>query len=114
MAFSSTRADFHGLDGSSRELGLVLAEEDIGDAGEDIAVAGEPAGRVEAFGQRPGALQREPAMARADAEEAAIARRRPDRAAGVGAERDIGEAQRGGCLVRRGQSAREHAARRRG
>ena len=90
-----------------------LAEQHRGDAGEGRGVAREPAGRVGARRLRQHAGEVEPAVGRADAVEAAEARRHAHRAAGVGAERGVAQP----CGHRRGRARRGaagHAVGRRG
>jgi hypothetical protein len=71
---------------------LARAEQDPSDPGEDLGIAGEPAGDVEARPERDGTAQRDAAMGGPDSQDAAVARWQPDRAAAVGAEREIDQA----------------------
>ena len=71
--------------------------------GQQRRAPGEPAAGVEARRQRAGARQADRAVARADAEQAAIACRDAHRAAGVGAKREIDQTRgdRGGRAAAR-------------
>ena len=91
--------------------GLVVAEQDGADVLEHADVARKPADHVEARPERQHAFGRNAPVRRAQSDDAAIACRNADRAAAVGAEREIDEParHRRRRAVRR---AARHAARR--